>query len=295
MLTALEDAGWSVDFRDYQMCAADDPFDMDVFLTKDLSATALVTLLTLGQAPAFVVWAAIDGGWFHDAGYLLPGLGCLLINLLANVAFVRALALSPLSLTIPFLSFTPVFASLLAIPLVGELPNAMQSGGIAAVVAGALLLHAGSGAGLLGLFGAFARERGSVLMVIVAALWSGTAVLDKVALGHASLAAHALVQTAGIGIALLLYLLARGRGAELGKVRESRLAMLGAIAFATLALALQLAAIQATLVAIVETVKRAVGMVMSVVLGRLVFAEPVTTAKVSAIVLMAAGTAAIVL
>ena len=264
-------------------------------LTKDLSSTALVTLLTLGQAPAFVVWAVIDGGWFRDAGYLLPGLGCLLINLLANVAFVRALALSPLSLTIPFLSFTPVFASLLAIPMVGELPTAVQALGIAAVVAGALLLHAGSGAGVLGLFRAFARERGSVLMVIVAAMWSCTAVLDKVALSHASLAAHALVQTAGIGIVLLLYLLARGRGAELGGVRGASAAMLGAVAFATAALALQLAAIQATLVAIVETVKRAVGMVMSVVLGRLVFAEPVTGAKVVAIVVMAAGTAAIVL
>ena len=29
---ALEDAGFSVDFRDYQMCDAEDPFDMPAFL-----------------------------------------------------------------------------------------------------------------------------------------------------------------------------------------------------------------------------------------------------------------------
>jgi radical SAM superfamily enzyme YgiQ (UPF0313 family) len=30
---ALEDAGWRVDFRDYQLCQSDSPFDMDVFLS----------------------------------------------------------------------------------------------------------------------------------------------------------------------------------------------------------------------------------------------------------------------
>ncbi|MDD4891088.1 MAG: hypothetical protein PHU85_14295, partial [Phycisphaerae bacterium] len=28
---ALEEAGFLVDFRDYQVCSADDPFDLDVF------------------------------------------------------------------------------------------------------------------------------------------------------------------------------------------------------------------------------------------------------------------------
>ncbi|MGD8718943.1 MAG: radical SAM protein [Candidatus Zixiibacteriota bacterium] len=32
LTTALEDAGFDVDFRDYQRCPSDDPFDMDVFL-----------------------------------------------------------------------------------------------------------------------------------------------------------------------------------------------------------------------------------------------------------------------
>jgi len=29
---ALESAGFDVDFRDYQLCPSDDPFDMEVFL-----------------------------------------------------------------------------------------------------------------------------------------------------------------------------------------------------------------------------------------------------------------------
>ena len=30
---SLEDAGSEVDFRDYQLCPSDDPFDIDVFLS----------------------------------------------------------------------------------------------------------------------------------------------------------------------------------------------------------------------------------------------------------------------
>lgn len=185
----------------------------------------------------------------------------------------------------------------MAVPLLGELPTPVQLAGIATVVLGALFLHAGAGpgAGVLGPFRAFLRERGSVLMVSVALMWSLTAVLDKVALDHASVPAHGLVQTGGVGAVLLIYLAARGRAGELADARHRPLVMGLAVVFATAAIAFQLLAIRVLLVALVETIKRAVGMISSVVLGRVLFGEAFTTRKMLAVLLMSVGTALLTL
>ena len=67
----------------------------------------------------------------------------------------------------------------------------------------------------------------------------------------------------------------------------------GRLGFATLlgaaALGLQLVAVQHILVSQLETLKRAIGLVGAIVLGKLVFGEPITRVKTAAIVLMVAG------
>lgn len=265
-------------------------------LVRDVAPIPLVVVMTFGQAPLFLVWAARDGGWLGP-GYAIPGLTVLGLNVLSNVAFVQAIRISPLSLTIPFLSFTPVFTTLVAVPLLGEVPSPVQLAGIGTVVLGAMVLHSGrgSGGGLLGPFRSFLREKGSVLMTAVALMWSMTAALDKVALDHASVPAHGLVQTGGVGVVLLVFLVARGRVSELGHARRRPVVMLVAIGFATAAIAFQLLAIRVMLVALVETIKRAIGMISSVVVGRVMFDEALTPQKIVAIVLMTAGTALLTL
>jgi len=266
-------------------------------LVRDVAPVALVAALTLGQAPLFAVWGGVDGRLWTGVGYLAPGLAALGLNVAANVTFVRAVQLSPLSLTIPYLSLTPVFTAVFAVPLVGETPSVLQSVGIGVVVAGALLLHAGNpdSPGPSGLLRAYLKERGSVLMSLVALMWSLTGPLDKLALGHASVAGHALVQTGGVGLVLLAWLALRGRVHDVSPVRGRAGVFAAAVAFATVAAALQLLSIQLLLVALVETIKRAVGMTAAVAVGRVRFGEPVTAPKLAAIALMTAGTALVTL
>jgi multidrug transporter EmrE-like cation transporter len=64
----------------------------------------------------------------------------------------------------------------------------------------------------------------------------------------------------------------------------------GLIGFAVAALALQMVALQWLWVAVIETLKRAFGVLGSVVLGRVFFLEPITNRKLVAMVLMVAGT-----
>jgi multidrug transporter EmrE-like cation transporter len=69
----------------------------------------------------------------------------------------------------------------------------------------------------------------------------------------------------------------------------------GALVGSTLELGFQLAAVRILLVSVFETVKRGLGNLLAVALGRLVFGEPLTWAKLAAAVLMAGGVALILL
>ena len=91
-------------------------------------------------------------------------------------------------------------------------------------------------------------------------------------------------------------MLARRKQGELRQVLEAPKGLLmGLVAFAVAALALQMVALQWLWVALIETLKRAFGVFGSVVFGRLVFEEPITSRKLAAVVLMVAGTSILAL
>ncbi len=124
-------------------------------------------------APAF--W-----GWVAAA---LP------LELLAMWLYMQAIRSSPLSLTLPYLAFTPVFNTLTGYVVLGETVSRAGFSGILLVVLGAWLLnleaaHNGSRLNILAPFLAITRERGSRLMLIVAAIYSLTSVTSKAALLH---------------------------------------------------------------------------------------------------------------
>jgi len=108
------------------------------------------------------------------------------LELLAMGLYVRALRDSPMSLSLPYLAFTPVFTVIVAWLLLDERVSSMGVAGIALVVCGTFLLHAGSGnssaATLLGPLRAFRSEPGVRLMLGVALIYSVTTVTGKAAM-----------------------------------------------------------------------------------------------------------------
>src|SRR3990172_12354495 len=107
------------------------------------------------------------------------------LEIAAIILYVKAIKLSPLSLTIPFLAVSPVFIILTAFILLGELPDRSGILGILLIVIGAYLLNIRTTRGdLLGPFKAIRRERGALFMIIVALIYSVTATLGKVAVQH---------------------------------------------------------------------------------------------------------------
>lgn len=266
------------------------------YLSDRIPPVALVVLLMLGQVPVFALWL----GWtVHQSGlpaveadYIAPALLSIAINVAANLLFLRAVSLSPLSLTIPMLSFSPAFSALLAsLPPLRESLTGYQAAGAGLVILGALSLNASGlvSDGLGGLGRRLIREKGVPIMLGVALLFSLSSAVDKVAQAASSPPLHALVQCLGVGVVLMLELLRRGQLAQLAGVLQHQRAFAGAIAAGATALGFQMTAFAVAPVSTVETVKRAVGMTAAQIIGRVVFGEPLTVGKWVAVGLMSVG------
>ena len=257
-------------------------------LADRIAALPLLVGLTVGPLPFFAWWAWSSGGGFGP-GYWLPGLASVALNTIANLGYLRAVAVSPFSATIPLLSLTPVFTSLLAVPLLGEVPASLQWVGIGCTVLGALVLNLAAGERPTAALRAFRREPGSPIMAGVALLWSMTVPLDKLAMARSSPALHALVLTGGVAVATLAVLAGRR---ELGGLRSLGVAVGGlilALLFSAAGLSLQLLALRIANAGSVETIKRAIGGLLALVFGWLAFGEGLSWRRLGAVATMAVG------
>jgi drug/metabolite transporter (DMT)-like permease len=265
------------------------------FLAEHLPALPLVALVTLGAIPPLVVWLALSGTQPASRGYLPLAAGSVALNLAANFAYFRSLQLSPLSKTLPMLSFTPAFAAVLGAIFLGERLLPRELAGLAAVVVGAFLLTLRPGRGFAGFAEGLAEERGARWMIGVAFLWSATLLLDKEALAYASPQLHALVLNAGVAAGALAALTLRGEIGQMTRIRGHFALLAGAVLVSAAALGAQLVALGRVPLGYLETVKRGLGGALAVAWGRLFFAEPVTAAKLGAVALMTVGVGLLVL
>jgi len=127
----------------------------------------------------FQQWPSLDPTFWKTLAVLLP------METLALVLYMEALRVSPLSLTVPFLAFTPAFMILTGAIILGERLDLKGIAGIFLIVAGSYSLHLKDlRSGFWAPFAAVFREKGSVLMLAVAFLYSVTSVLGKLAIMH---------------------------------------------------------------------------------------------------------------
>ena len=100
---------------------------------------------------------------------------------------MKAIKLSPLSLTLPFLALSPIFLIFTSNLILGERLNEFGIAGILLTAIGAYLLNVKTTKkGILEPFKAIGRERGSIYMIIVAFIYSITSNLGKMAILHSS-------------------------------------------------------------------------------------------------------------
>lgn len=265
-------------------------------LSREVVPLHLGLLLPLAQAPLLALWALSREPFGLASPCLAPLAASAALNTFALVLFLGALRLSPLSLTIPLLSFTPVVSTLLAWGFRGQQPRPAQFAGMALVVLGATVLGLSGGAWIG--FRAFLQERGVRRMAVVALLWSCTGVLDQTAVARGAGSWYAPILTALVAVILLAWALARGEGrpllASIRPLAARPLLAALAIGIGAAALAVQIEAFRWAPVGFIEVIKRGTGMGSAVLLGRLVFKEPLTAQKWTAVLLLTLGVGLVV-
>ncbi len=129
----------------------------------------------------FIKIPELDSVFFITTFILLP------LDVIALLLYMRAINISPLSLTLPFLSLTPVFLIGTSYIVLGEKPGKTGFIGIILVAIGAYLLNVRTiKGGFLDPLKAITKEKGSVLMIIVAFIFCITLNLGKIAVQHSN-------------------------------------------------------------------------------------------------------------
>lgn len=148
---------------------------------------AIAWLRIVYSLPALVAAMALTPVPSLDSTFFLAFCAALPLEVLAILLYYKALRVSPLSLSLPFLSFTPVFLMLFSRIIMGEAVSLIGGLGIALIALGGYGLNLSSlRTGPLGPIRAVMQERGSLYMLVVALIYSATSVLGKLAISHSS-------------------------------------------------------------------------------------------------------------
>ncbi len=150
------------------------PYEMFVF-------PLLYALPLTASALFFISTPPLDAIFFWSFIASLP------LNAVPFILYMTAIRISPLSLTVPYLAFTPVFMIGTGFLFLGEIPDRWGISGILAVCVGSYILNIDiSRHSFLAPFTAMFREKGSLIMLLVAFIFSFSSVIGKVAIIHSS-------------------------------------------------------------------------------------------------------------
>lgn len=263
-------------------------------LADRLDPVTLLAWMTIAPSPIFALWVVLSAGGWPEPAYWPWGLGSATLNIAANVCFLVSVRHAGLGSTVPLLALTPVLSSLIAVPLLGELPGPARITGILLVVIGVFWLYRGGARQAAG-SDTSRQAFGMAMMIVVAVCWSATTPLDRLALRSSSPAFHGLVLHLVIAVAMVATLAFQRRLGRLASAAPFAWLLLLTVVVSAGALVLQLYALQHLWAGLVETVKRGLGSVSALVVGAVFLGEPISRVKALAVALTVAGVALVLI
>ena len=214
----------------------------------------------------FIQIPNLDQIFWYNIFLLLP------LEITALILYIKALKLSPLSLTIPFLSFTPVFLIATSFLILGEKPDTSGLLGILLVSLGGYLLNFHTiSRGMLEPFRCIIKEKGCLIMMVVAFLYSITSNLGKAAIQHSSPAFFAVFYLTLLSLTVTPLVWFKNRGRFLQNFLHLNYFLLMGLSCALMFIFHTLA-INMIQVSYMISLKR-MSMLLSIVFGRLYFNE----------------------
>lgn len=204
-----------------------------------------------------------------------------ILNIAANFLFLHSLTVGELSKVIPLLSLTPVVGAVGGFFLFGEELGFGVWMGMALIAIGTFLLLFRKGD---------TSHKGVPSMLAVVVLWGWIPAVDKQVItgGEYGLEAYLIWSTALIGLPLLVERLIRRPQALVSVVRGSPLLLASLAPAAAAALGSQMESLVHLDVGVAEALKRA-GVVVTVVVGAILFHEPQAFRRMPWILLVVVG------
>ena len=210
------------------------------------------------------------------------------LNILTAILYMKALQNSELSLTIPMITFTPLFLLVTSPIIVGEFPTAVGAIGVLFIVVGSYILNNKErNKGLLAPLRALIRQRGPRLMLFVAFLWSITSNFDKVGVKNSSPLFWCI--SVVIFISFCMIPIIEKRLHQIGFkqfLSQKNFFIMGF--FYSLTLIFQMTAISLTLVAYVIAIKR-LSVLLGVLWGYFIFKEKAVQERLLGATIMVMG------
>lgn len=239
-----------------------------------------------------LAFLAFESASFDIAFLKISAINGMILSV-AFLLFMNSLKSTDVSFAVPFTALSPVFMLFLTPILIGERASLNGSAGVVLVALGAYILNAKGGAGgALGPVRAAMRDRGVMLMICVAFLWSITATVDKMALKHATPLLYITVFYIFTAVWLMINALLKCRKTAAAEIRSNILPLAALGFFWGLSGTAYILAIKSTMVSYVVAVKR-MNALFTVLLGALLFKEKNLRERLLGAVLMVAGVAII--
>lgn len=210
------------------------------------------------------------------------------LNVITTILYMKAIKYSDLSITVPMVTFTPLFLLITSPLIVGEFPNFFGLIGVLLIVLGSYLLNIKQRhGGFFAPFGALLKEKGPKLMLLVAFIWSITSNFDKIGVQNSSPIYWVIAINIFITLVMLPIMLYKSQR-NVKQISASYKALIPIGLASALTLIFQMTAINLTLVTYVISIKRT-SAIMSVLFGYLIFKEKGIKERLIGAVIMVVG------
>jgi drug/metabolite transporter (DMT)-like permease len=231
----------------------------------------------------FIPWVIPDTTFWFCIAIGLP------MEALAFYCYMKALKVSPLSLTVPFLAFTPGFIILTGWIILGEEISPGGFCGIILIIVGAYFLNLSKTRyGLLAPLMAIFREPGSRLMLLVSFIYAFTSTIGKLAIIHSNPYFFGITYNMALAMLMTLFLPAAANAEPVKNlVRRPLIGLiLGALVATTIFS--HMLAISMTNVAYMISLKRT-SILFGVLYGALWFKEEKIAERLTGAIIMISG------
>ena len=211
-----------------------------------------------------------------------------ILKVMTTIFYMKAIKHSDLSITVPMITFTPLFLLITSPLIVGESPSFFGLIGVLLIVLGSYTLNIKQKhQGYLAPFKALVKEKGPRLMLLVAFIWSITSNFDKIGVQNSS--PIFWVISTNIFITLILFPIMLFKSKNIIKQIQTSYKFLIPIGLiSSLALIFQMIAINLTLVAYVISIKRT-STIISVLFGYFIFKEKGIKERLLGVIIMVLG------